>query len=175
MYIHRGFLYKLMAEQGNLQGDEKARRKSLLENKSIFHNGKQRRSSWDASFSKVGWLTENQLKNFQPSCWWMYVVLFHFIHARTTTNCAMGCYIRGIFILVARVSQTSLMVLCNRQIAQASFASIITLAVINILRESWPYRRSSDNVAAYLAQWLIMLWVAGLWVFLSGLFRNIPR
>ena len=95
MYIHRGFLYKLMAEQGNLQGDEKARRKSLLENKSIFHNGKQRRSSWDASFSKVGWLTENQLKNFQPSCWWMYVVLFHFIHARTTTNCANGLLYQG--------------------------------------------------------------------------------
>ena len=50
----------------------------------------------------------------------------------------------GIFVLVSRLCQTSMMVLCQRQMVQASFATIITLVAIIVQRELWPYRRDSE-------------------------------
>ena len=56
----------------------------------------------------------------------------------------------GIFVLVSRLCQTSLMVLYTVQSVQANFATIITLVAIIVQRELWPYRRDSEWVLAVL-------------------------
>ena len=79
-----------------------------------------KRASMASIHLKLRWLVK-KFKNFTPTCWWM-----------------------GIFVLVTRVCQTSLMVLCEKQSVQAGFASVITLIAIIVQREAQPYRRSSE-------------------------------
>ena len=80
----------------------------------------------------------------------------------------------GIFVLVIRLGQTSLMALCTKQTVQAGFANLITLVAIAVQREAHAYRRNSDNIVALLSQWLIIVWVSILQLFLSGAFESIP-
>ena len=69
------------------------------------------------------------------------VTIRHANHSLNLFSMVAGA---GIVVLVTRLCQTSLMVLCERQAAQAGFASAITLVAINIQREARPYRRTSE-------------------------------
>jgi hypothetical protein len=79
-----------------------------------------RRGSIKEAFLKLDWLKRN-FRDFEPSCWWM-----------------------GIFELVRRLCQTSLMVLCRTQSLQTSLAAVLSLVFIIVQREASPYRHSSE-------------------------------
>ena len=131
MHTNRHQINKLMLSEGTSNGVHHTVLEDLAD-RTAFYRQKRRSQSMHLREMNLDWLTDN-LKNFKPNFWWA-----------------------GVFILVTRVCQTSLMVLCNQQIAQASLASLVTITSINIQREAWPFRRDSDNVAAYLGQWCVL-------------------
>ena len=59
----------------------------------------------------------------------------------------------GIFQLVVRLLQTSLMTVVKKPIIQSSFVSVITLVAICVQRELSPYRRASDNLVGLMTRW----------------------
>lgn len=81
---------------------------------------RMKRASLAEIQTKLSWLIK-KFKDYQPACW-----------------------SHGIVVLVTRLCQTSLMVLCEKQATQAGFASAITLVAINVQRETRPYRRTSE-------------------------------
>ena len=80
----------------------------------------------------------------------------------------------GVFLLITRLLQTSLMVLFPEQRTQSAFASVVSLTSIVVERELSPYRRSSDNQIAVLARWLVFLWTFGLLLRLVHVLGSFP-
>ena len=80
----------------------------------------------------------------------------------------------GVFLLVTRLLQTSLMVLFPEQRTQSAFASVVSLTSIVVERELSPYRRSTDNQIAVLARWLVFMWTFGLLLRLVHVLGSFP-
>ena len=102
-----------------------------------------RRNSVGSMVSQLTWL-KKQFKNYQPTCWcalvWSYFVILS-LESDLDLSALAGM---GIVVLLTRLCQTSLMVLCTSQVVQAGFASVVTLAVIIVQRETKPYRHSLE-------------------------------
>jgi len=80
------------------------------------------------------WIVE-QFEQFRPGQWYM-----------------------GVFFLVLRMVQTSVLVLVPKQNLQAAAGSVIAIIGAFLLREAEPFRRSSDNETAVLSQYCIFCW-----------------
>ena len=121
MYPNRHGIRNLM-EAAKKQDEANSRVTSLkrmTSSRRDIHK-EHRKSSIQMILANILWLSK-KFKNFRGDRWWM-----------------------GIVVLVVRLCQTSLMVLCQKQIVQTSCASVITLASIVIQREAWPYRHNSE-------------------------------
>ena len=59
----------------------------------------------------------------------------------------------GVFLLVLRMMQTSILVVIPRQSLQAAAACIIAIIGACVLREAQPFRRKSDNETAVITQY----------------------
>ena len=64
----------------------------------------------------------------------------------------------GVFMLVLRLLQTSVLVLVPRQNLQAAAACVLSMLGACALREAKPFRRGSDNEVAVIAQYCVFLW-----------------
>ena len=64
----------------------------------------------------------------------------------------------GVFLLVLRMMQTSVLVLVPRQNLQSAAACAIALVAACVLRETMPFRRQSDNEVAVMTQYCVFLW-----------------
>ena len=81
-------------------------------------------------------------------------------------------YYMGVWLLLLRLAQTSLMTVFDSQLAQAAVMGCVTLGAAAALRELSPYRRPSDNHSALLGQWLVFAWVFVMLLRLAGLFQS---
>jgi hypothetical protein len=81
-------------------------------------------------------------------------------------------YYTGVWLLLLRLAQTSLMTVFDSQLAQAAVMGCVTLGAAAALRELSPYRRPSDNHSALLGQWLVFAWVFVMLLRLAGLFQS---
>ena len=73
-------------------------------------------------------------------------------------NYRPGHWFTGAFLLLLRLSQTSVLVLIPTQNLQAAVASALAILGSCALREAKPFRRHSDNETAVVSQWCIFIW-----------------
>ena len=125
---------------------------------------RSRRVSITNIYDRLAFLSK-RFQNFQPTCWCKFPAALALATppqhlctkdgAITTVPLHLislhSCAGMGTLVLVTRLSQTSLMVIFNKQVVQANVASIVTLGAIVVQREQWPYRRSSEYVLFGLA------------------------
>ena len=64
----------------------------------------------------------------------------------------------GVFMLMLRLLQTSVLVLVPRQNLQAAAACVLSVLGACVLREAKPFRRGSDNEIAVIAQYCVFVW-----------------
>ena len=81
-------------------------------------------------------------------------------------------YYMGVYLLLTRLAQTSLMTIVHNQLAQAAIMGCITLCAAIIQRELSPYRRASDNLSSLLGHGLVFAWVFVMQLRLAGLFQR---
>ena len=99
---------------------------------------------------RLSWLAV-KCKYFRPSCWYMSVVL-----------------------LLFRLAQTSLLVICPDQSVQASLATCFALMGCAVIRELSPYTSDSMNLTAVLGQALIFLWCFTIVLYHTGTLNRLP-
>ena len=80
----------------------------------------------------------------------------------------------GIFCLLVRLLQTSLLTFFSSPNVQCTFAAMVALVSVVIQRELEPYRIQSDGLVAMVAQWVIFLWLSGLLLLRVGVLSSLP-
>ena len=130
MYHQRHAIQKLGLE---LQRHNQKRGTGL--NMQHLARSQQARSSFASLAVEMQWLLP-KFEAFDPAQWYA-----------------------GIALLVIRLVQTSLMALVRSQLIQAIIMCCVTLVAMLLQSEIAPYRRTSDNAVALLAQLLVFVWV----------------
>lgn len=85
-----------------------------------------------------------------------------------------ACYWFGTFNLVVRLLETSVLLFFDGKDVRVAFALIMVFISINFNRELMPYRTESDNVVAYLAQWILCLWFFTMNLIHLGVAQKMP-
>ena len=74
----------------------------------------------------------------------------------------------GVFILLVRLLETSVLVFFERRIIKTVFASFMALMALIVMREVEPWIKDSDDMAAYAGQWVVFFWLFSLQVIISS-------
>ena len=133
MFQHRHAIQKLGID---LQQHNQLRDTGLTI--SQYAKSKRARTSFTTLSLEMQWLMP-KFEQFRPTAWYF-----------------------GIVLLLFRLMQTSFLALVPTQRVQSAIMCAITLASILVQSELAPYRRSSDNQVALLAQVLVFFWVSHL-------------
>ena len=98
--------------------------------------------------------------------------LNHIRLSPSTMHGSANRYYMGVWLLLFRLAQTSLMTLVRTQLAQAAIMCCITWCAAFVQRELSPFTRLSDNHVALMGHWLIFSWVFVMLLRLAGLLQT---
>ena len=81
----------------------------------------------------------------------------------------------GVFSLVIRILQTSVLSFYSRTCVQATFATTFTLVAMCVQSQHPPYLKESDSLVSYYSTWILFMWLHTLLLIEFGVLDVIPR